>query len=158
MSKLLPFFAYGTLLPGQPNYYIWRDGVKSIHKATLQNGRLYNLGYYPMLVEEGSDVVFGALVAIHPEHYEQVLRKVDELEGYDPDTPETSEYRRQARDVMLEDGNIEEAWVYIGDEKFVKNARRIDNNDWLTFVAQDKSHIFMWWRDVKSVKGLHESE
>jgi gamma-glutamylcyclotransferase (GGCT)/AIG2-like uncharacterized protein YtfP len=53
----LPFFVYGTLLPGQPNYPLWAAAIRSEQPATLPNGRLYDmaqlgLGHYPLLVED----------------------------------------------------------------------------------------------------------
>ena len=37
--KKLPFFVYGTLIPDQPNYYLWKDSIvntkNGIVKAAL---------------------------------------------------------------------------------------------------------------------------
>ena len=60
--RLLPFFVYGTLLPGQPNAHLWGDGIVAQQNATLANGRLYDLGAFPMLVEEGEEKVVGWFV------------------------------------------------------------------------------------------------
>ena len=46
----LPFFVYGTLLPGQPNDDLWGDGIAQVETAVLDDSHIYDMGYYPMLV------------------------------------------------------------------------------------------------------------
>ncbi len=48
----LPFFVYGTLLPGQPNDELWADSIIKIEAAFLDNSHIYDMGYYPMLVAQ----------------------------------------------------------------------------------------------------------
>ena len=99
-QELLPFFVYGTLLPGQPNAYLWGEAVAAQQTAVLPNGRLYDLGSFPMLVEEGEESVQGMLIWVRPAEYTAVVASLDELEGYDPAQPLASAYRRVRRAVQ----------------------------------------------------------
>ena len=42
-----------------------------------------------------------------------VLQELDEIEGYNSTTPNTSLYTRRATQVALDDGNVVEAWAYL---------------------------------------------
>lgn len=76
-------------------------------------GTLYDLGDYPALVA-GTDKVQGEIFAIWDE---AVLRQLDEYEGYDPLSPETSLYVRE-----LASCGERLVWVYIyqGDLRFAE--------------------------------------
>ena len=50
MEKL-PFFVYGTLIPDQPNYYLWKDSIVNTKKGFIKNHQLFDMGHYPMIVE-----------------------------------------------------------------------------------------------------------
>ena len=47
----LPFFVYGTLIPDQPNYYLWKDSIVSTKDGLIKNYQLFDMGHYPMIVE-----------------------------------------------------------------------------------------------------------
>ncbi len=72
--KRLPFFVYGTLLPGQPNYDLWSDSIREKKPAIFRNGRLIDLGFYPILFEGGDSPVSGMIVSVRDEalstHYQ----------------------------------------------------------------------------------------
>lgn len=135
-EQMLPFFVYGTLLSGQPNSLLWQGLEVNVRKATLANGRLHDLGGYPILVEIGADPVKGQVVTIAPDFYKLVVARLDLLEGYDPDRPDLIGYRRLMRDVMMEDGRTTSAWVYVGQIELVNGRAPIPNGDWATYVRQ----------------------
>ncbi len=83
----LPLFVYGTLLPDQPNAYLWGDGITKVETAVFRYGRLYDFIHYPMLLETKSGEVKGALVTVKPSVYERTLALLDDLEGYNPAAP-----------------------------------------------------------------------
>jgi len=151
---LRPFFVYGTLLPGQPNDYLWGEAIVSQQAATLAHGRLYDCGAFPMLVEEGPDSVIGCLISVQPEQYTAVLARLDELEGYDPDHPEASAYRRVQREVVGEDGRSYSAWVYLGHAAAMPGMSPIPGGDWRRYAATAFADMQQWWQDVQSVHGL----
>ncbi|MFQ5400424.1 MAG: gamma-glutamylcyclotransferase family protein [Anaerolineae bacterium] len=156
-ERQLPFFVYGTLLPEQPNYYIWGDVIASEQPATLTGGALYDMGFYPMLVEEGDGQVRGLMVAVRPQDYAAVVTRLDYLEGFDPKRPEASDYRRVERMVRLDDGRMAAAWVYVGSRRYVQGRQVVPDGDWLAYMAARPEDQTNWWAGIDSVRGLHES-
>ena len=149
MSKsIYPFFVYGTLLAGQPNAYLWRGKAVTQVKATMANGRLYDFGAFPMMIEAGSEPVKGLLIEIATEQYETVLANFDMLEGVDPERPSAGAYRRELRGVITEDGRLVKAWVYIGSEQFVIGRPRIKGNDWAVHRQIKMAEVNNWWSNV----------
>ena len=37
MMEILPFFAYGTLIPNQPNYYLWKYSIADTKTGIIKN-------------------------------------------------------------------------------------------------------------------------
>lgn len=134
-----PFFVYGTLLPGQPNAFLWQGLESRVERAWFENGRLHDLGGYPMLVEAGSEPVAGQIIIAASDFYEIVMARLDFLEGYDPLRPELAGYRRVVRKVMLENGRSTPAWVYVGQIELVNGRAAIPNGDWAAYNYQ-KNH------------------
>ena len=132
---MLPFFVYGTLLPGQRNHHIWQGAVVQQVAAVFPNGRLYDMGAFPMLIEEGEGVVRGMVLAVDPAHYTAILTAVDQLEGYDPDAPERSFYLRARRTVYLSHGEPITAWVYLGQPVLVTGHHPIPYDNWPAYAA-----------------------
>lgn len=160
MSPKLPFFVYGTLLRGQPNYYLWAEAIRSEQPAMLKGGRLYDmaqlgLGQYPMLVEEGQVgveyiasskwQVTGMLVEVETVYYERVLRALDVLEDYRPLEPEQSFYRRVRRVVTLHNGRQRVAWVYVGRPATVAGLEPIPGSSWKAYCANRQMEVDGWW-------------
>lgn len=149
MSKpTYPFFVYGTLLAGQPNAYLWRGAAVEQVQATLANGRLYDFGAFPMMIEAGSEPVKGLLIEIAADRYETVLANFDMLEGVDPKRPSAGAYRRELRGVVTEDGRLVEAWVYLGSEQFVVGRPQIKDNDWAARMQTKTAEVNNWWSNV----------
>ena len=65
--KRLPFFVYGTLIPNQPNYYLWEKSVINTESGLLKNYQLFDMGHYPMIVESKGSNVEGILIEIKEE-------------------------------------------------------------------------------------------
>ena len=107
-------FVYGTLMSGAGH----RMGARLQREARLVGpariqGRLYDLGTYPGLVETGP-----ADGEVHGEVFELIdparsFRWLDAYEGIVPGREARSEYARVERLVRLEDGRELTAWVYI---------------------------------------------
>ncbi|WP_282699536.1 gamma-glutamylcyclotransferase family protein [Streptomyces sp. CC219B] len=112
----LPFFVYGTLRPGEPNYDLFLRGhTLREEPARLPRALLYDGPGYPYLVEEGEQeaAVHGDLVTARPEAYAQLLAVLDRLEEYTPGDPRNL-YERVAREVTRgADGTAVRAWVYV---------------------------------------------
>ncbi|MEU1401868.1 gamma-glutamylcyclotransferase family protein [Streptomyces sp. NPDC005728] len=110
---LLPFFAYGTLRPGEANHGLFLRGrTRSEEPGRLADAVLYDGPGYPYAVEEHGGVVRGTLVTALPEAYARLLVELDRLEEYVPGDPR-SLYERVDRDVVRDDGTTVRAWVYV---------------------------------------------
>jgi gamma-glutamylcyclotransferase (GGCT)/AIG2-like uncharacterized protein YtfP len=153
----IPFFVYGTLLPGQPNDHLWGAGIKAIETAFYVNGKLLDMGYYPMLVEEGAGTVRGKLITVTGEQYGKILHRLDRLEGYLPDRPNESSFQRVQRKVWTESGAKILSWVYIGNKRHAKKRRPIPDGDWVEYAAKTRPNKDNWWETVDTVLGLHDS-
>ncbi len=128
----LPFFVYGTLLPGEANFRLWRDAIQDIRPAGLNGARLYDLGYFPMLIEGGGGEVRGMVGWVRPSSYGAALDLLDTLEGVRFPYPIGVGYYRAARVVRLAGGSTVTAWVYLGNPVAVIGRRPI-GTDWKTY-------------------------
>ena len=155
-SEQLPFFVYGTLIPGQTNDHLWREGIRGVETAVLTNGRLYDMGYYPMLVLEGSGTVQGKLITVASGCYGEILKCLDDLEGYIPDQPSKSTYMRLKRGVTTDDGRKALSWVYVGRPDYVGDTELIACGDWIDYAAGLSSQLDSWWENVITVHELHD--
>jgi len=153
----LPFFVYGTLIPDQPNYYLWKDSIINTKKGLIKNYQLFDMGHYPMIIKlEGNNVV-GMLMYIETEDYGGITKIIDNLEGYNPEKHGMSAYNREIRDIELENGEMEKAWIYIGSEEYVKKENKVKAGNWVKHVSEKKGNQD-WWENVNTVEGRHEKE
>ncbi len=150
----LPIFVYGTLLLGQPNAYMWGKSVKKVETAVFPQGRLYDMGHYPMLVEGAGGPVLGAIFSLHAMYFEKVIQRLDALEDYNPQAHDQSPYRREKRTVLLENGRDVRAWTYLGNPIYVKAMPPIASGDWVAHAAAKGSPFLDWWANVATIKGL----
>jgi gamma-glutamylcyclotransferase (GGCT)/AIG2-like uncharacterized protein YtfP len=113
----LPFFVYGTLKRGEPNYARYLAGhTVAEEPATLPDAALYTAGPYPFLVQTPElvapgDVVYGSLVSVRPAEYAAVVAQLDDLEGYRPGGMNNL-YERLTISVHTAAGR-REAYVYV---------------------------------------------
>lgn len=125
-------FVYGTLLRGLSRANALSRSLFLGH-AEIQ-GDLYDLGHYPGLVD-GVGRVLGELVEVDA----GTLTMLDEIEGYDPQFPEQSLYRRETREVTcLNDGCMTDAEVYLYNEEMAAS-QRISHGDYRNHVALQQS-------------------
>jgi gamma-glutamylcyclotransferase (GGCT)/AIG2-like uncharacterized protein YtfP len=130
----LPFFVYGTLLPGEHNHDLFLRGrTVSEVPGRLTGAVLYDGPGYPYAVEEPGGVVCGELVTADPDQYGRLLGALDRLEDYAPGDP-GNVYERLARDVTREDGTSVRAWVYVAAPAVAAELRArgklIEGGDW----------------------------
>ena len=145
-NENLPIFVYGTLRPGQRNYFHLEGCTLSEQPAYVKGLQLFSPGTYPMVrpispIEASyatpeSNCVYGNLMIIDPDCYDSVLHDLDRLENYQPLHPERSDYLRIAYDVMLLEGEVSvKAWVYVGTENLLNEipCQRIWDGDWCAY-------------------------
>ncbi|MEU9357304.1 gamma-glutamylcyclotransferase family protein [Streptomyces sp. NPDC048301] len=140
----LPFFVYGTLLPGEHNHDRFLKGRTSEERpAVLPDALLYEGPGYPYATG-GDGTVRGALVTAAPGAYPELLALLDGLEQYlGPGHPRNL-YERVARPAlpMSPDSALTgpagpvRAWVYLAAPAIVRSlaagGTRIPTGDWLT--------------------------
>ncbi|GAA2984839.1 gamma-glutamylcyclotransferase family protein [Streptomyces fulvorobeus] len=135
--RRLPFFVYGTLLPGQRNHGRFLLGRTAREEPALLPGALlYEGPGYPYAVE-GHGTVHGALVTPAPGAYGELLGRLDQLEGCLGTGHPGNLYDRVARDVQVEEATTA-AWVYLAAAAVTRSLRtggtRIPGGHWLTRV------------------------
>lgn len=146
----LPFFVYGTLLPGQPNFMLWGQTIVTLEPARLVGAALYDLDWYPMLVDRPGSDVEGLLISVQPQFYMRVLARLDFLEGYEPAYPADSDYRRERRVITLAGGNPVVGWVYVGQLGLVTGRPLIQTN-WALHLNHNRRQVGEWWQGVRTV-------
>jgi gamma-glutamylcyclotransferase (GGCT)/AIG2-like uncharacterized protein YtfP len=140
IAEPIYLFVYGTLRTGVGNPVrkeIMYD-VELIGQSVIR-GKMYDIGRYPGAVpgadKEPASIIGEVLKMTHPK---KVLRILDQYEGFDPEMPERSEYRRDLIAVQLPNGKEVMAWVYWYNLPVV-GKRRIRNNDYLDYLKTKKS-------------------
>jgi gamma-glutamylcyclotransferase (GGCT)/AIG2-like uncharacterized protein YtfP len=107
-------FVYGTLRRDSRHemYRLLARNADFVGDAVFR-GRLYLIDDYPGAVPSASpdDIVKGELYLL--ERPDQVLPKLDDYEEFDSARPQASLYRRELRDVRLENGSVRKAWIYL---------------------------------------------
>ena len=151
----LPFFVYGTLIPDQPNYYLWKDSIADRKNGLIRNYQLFDMGHYPMIVESEGNNVEGMLMYIKSEDYNKITKVIDNLEGYNPEKHGDSAYNREIRDIELENGELEKVWIYIGSKEYVKKENIVKGGNWVKHISEKKGDQD-WWKETDTVAGLHE--
>lgn len=125
----LPFFVYGTLLPGEANHGLVQGRITAAAPAVLHGVLLYEGPGYPFAVADpdGAGTVHGALLHPLPELYGRVLADLDALEGYVPGAPGNLYERVVCQAVPQGEGTGEdrrtEAWLYVADPARARELR-----------------------------------
>lgn len=132
----LPFFVYGTLLPGQANH-AWALRGRTAHEepARLTGALLYDGPGYPYAIPGPPDaVVHGALIHPRAADYDEVRAVLDRLEDYAPGDPRNL-YERVVTEAARPDGRTVRAWVYLAAAPLAARLRAtgtpIAGGDWL---------------------------
>ena len=134
-TEQIPFFVYGTLRRGFGNYNAILAGNTDREVAALADGVIYPVGHYggfPCLMEEDGTVV-GELMYIKPDRYDEMLQRMDRLEGYRENSPKNSMYIRKQKTARTNDGLID-AWVYVWNGAI--STERIKGGCWKTFTQK----------------------
>lgn len=99
-------------------------GRGAIHAA------LFDVGLYPAAIPASDALVQGEL---HRMSDDTVLHELDEIEGFRPEEPDASLYRRLETPVTLSDGRTELAWTYFYNAP-LGNSPRIESGDYLDYL------------------------
>ena len=124
-------FFYGTLMSG-----FKRPGRERLDAKLTPIGRgsipaaLFDVGLYPAAIPATDACVQGEL---HRMSDDSVLHDLDEIEGFRPEEPDASLYRRLETPVTLTDGRTELAWTYFYNAP-LGGAPRIESGDYLDYL------------------------
>lgn len=114
-NKKVYLFVYGTLMRGNKQGETYLDCEEFICNSTLNGYSLYDLGYYPGIIEDKEGKVKGELYAISSEKLPQV--DIYEAEG--------TLYIREKVKVYSDKGEPVEAYVYVYNQS-VSGRSKID--------------------------------
>jgi gamma-glutamylcyclotransferase (GGCT)/AIG2-like uncharacterized protein YtfP len=125
-------FFYGTLMAGfdRRRRAGIDDKLRYMGRGSIQ-AALFDLGIYPAAVPAPEGVVWGEVWEMTEPP--AVLAALDDIEGYRPDDPDRSLYRRSTAEVVLPDEGRALAWVYFYNAPLGR-ASRIASGDYLEHV------------------------
>lgn len=128
-------FAYGTLMTGFPRRPLL--GAAVLEGPGWIRGSIFHFGEYPGVVLDDRGWVTGELYRV-PDLTAR-LSALDEAEWHDPADEAGSLYLRRTVPVHLPGGErVEEAWVYVYNERFGpagSRGPRIEFGDWRAHLA-----------------------
>jgi gamma-glutamylcyclotransferase (GGCT)/AIG2-like uncharacterized protein YtfP len=147
-------FVYGTLRrgSGSPMHGLLAAEADFVSDAAFR-GRLYLIGDYPGAVPSDAcgDVVRGELYRLH--RPEDSLAWIDRYEQCGNGFPAPQEYLRQIRQVILPDGSVCKAWIYLYNHS-VKGRPHLPSGD---FSATRKRGQDSFPGTARGVLGRKES-
>jgi gamma-glutamylcyclotransferase (GGCT)/AIG2-like uncharacterized protein YtfP len=125
-------FFYGTLMTGfDRRRRLGMDDRLAFRGRGWINAAMFDLGLYPAAVPAPDSRVWGEVFEVSDAP--RVLAALDEVEGYDPGTPDTSLYVRRRVPVVFETGERAEAEAYFYNAP-LGQAPRIPSGDYLEYL------------------------
>lgn len=127
-------FVYGTLRRGSTHHHL----IAAVGDYLMQGsvaGNLYDIGTYPGLVVNPTTTYKVTGEVYRMADSDGALNALDDYEGCSANFAPPFEFIRQTAEVMLEDGKIISAWVYLYNGP-VKNKPEILLGDYLHDVAK----------------------
>jgi len=113
MVKLNKFFVYGTLKVGGALAAQFDKYRENCVKAVLPNYAIYDLGWFPGILKETGEEVFGEIHTYEEDEFKHVLNMFDRIEGYSAHSPGNSLYLRKVVTVVNENNNKVSCNCYI---------------------------------------------
>ena len=129
------FFVYGSMSECLVHFNKISDFVSSSVPGVVQGTAFKLTVGYPVLLEEGDDIVSGQLVTLNAS--DLLINLLDQFHGFNQLDCAKSLYFRKTCKVELRDGTIaEDVWVYfMNPSKLPKNAAKIEGGDWKAALA-----------------------
>jgi len=104
-------FVYGTLLDKQNEFGAYLNQNCIFYAEGRFKGILHDIGEYPGAVRGGSDsFVYGKIFQM--KNSENVLKLLDEYEGFGPDEIQPNLFLREPANVETND-SVMECWIYL---------------------------------------------
>lgn len=128
---LTKLFVYGSLRKGYHNHH-YLDGKATYLGTYYIKGNLYEIKEknYPALVKDDNAYTVGELYDVLVD-----FKQMDEMENYNPNNIEKSEYIRTIEDVYDENlQKVESAYIYLYNTNLKDTlGKQIENNDFKNF-------------------------
>lgn len=141
-TQKMKIFVYGSLRTGFYNHEKYLKGHVIKTEPAKVKGKLFHMPNkgYPALLK-GSDEVYGEVITI--DNYEEVMKAIDEMEGYFGVDNKENEYNRVVLDVYLIDRNeFEKCYVYMYNleetKEFIEKREYLPHGDWTINRKYDK--------------------
>jgi gamma-glutamylcyclotransferase (GGCT)/AIG2-like uncharacterized protein YtfP len=141
------FFVYGTLRPGEVRWTVLAPYVVGEPQSViLPQYALFTNGVYPFVVKDGASNTIGELITV--DNVDEVIRRLDMIEGYDPDDVDEGNVMNRnnlfnREKLYVWPAGTEEythetgtkVWVYTGGYDLIGSARngryrQIESGDW----------------------------
>jgi gamma-glutamylcyclotransferase (GGCT)/AIG2-like uncharacterized protein YtfP len=126
---------YGTLRPGQSNYYNFLEGrTERERTVTLKGFRMYAGMGFPYVVQTDTDeTIVADLIDLRAADYDETVRGLDMLEGY-RGPGKNNHYDRVLVTVEDVDGTEVQAWIYVAHKSLhrdiAENLPVLAGGDW----------------------------
>lgn len=146
-AQNLPVLVYGTLRNGGGNYNWALDGYTTDEKTVLISGlRMYagpKAGFPYVTRGEADDAIVAELMYVADDLYVDVIKSLDNLEGYEDPDSDDNLYNREIVEFEL-DGESVQAYIYLAGrtarEFFFTEEDVIASGDWKEFEATRPFH------------------
>ena len=128
-------FTYGTLrrAAGNAAHRLLADSAEIVGLGFVR-GRLYQAVDFPVLVPDPKGVeVIGEVYRVFAP--QAVFVRLDQYEGFDSASPDTSEFRRDLVQVAMKDGRIVTAWAYVYQHPLF-DLQPIPHGDYARFLRE----------------------
>jgi len=148
LAQPYPVFVYGTLRQGQGNSGLMNPAVDNVTTGRLKGVAIYGADHgfpYAAEHEDPSAVTVGELVVLKENNEGDYARyRLDRLEGFNSDHPNSSHYERVLTKVYLEDEDDGvKAWTYLARgfarETLVEKDRIVDG-DWVSAKVPPRTY------------------
>lgn len=115
---------YGSLRSGMGNHRLLAHIADFAEGETVSEFKMYSLGGFPAIVAQRGSKIKVEVYEVD----DDTFARLDMLEGY------PSFYNRQQVDILLEDGTIDNAWIYfIEDDSHYVSHEVVEDGDWVNY-------------------------
>lgn len=136
---------YGTLRPGQGNYYNFLEGrTERERTVTLKGFRMYAGMGFPYIIQTDTDeTIVADLIDLKADEYDETVRGLDMLEGY-RGPGKNNHYDRILVTVEDVDGTEVQAWIYVAHKSLhrdiAENLPVLPGGDWSKLEEVREAH------------------